>query len=25
MSLASWSPLTRYAEDRMIRDFLKWV
>ncbi len=25
MSLASWSALTKYAEDRMIRDFLKWL
>lgn len=25
MSLASWSPIQKYARDRMIRDFLKWV
>lgn len=25
MSLAAWAPLTKYAENIMIRDFLKWV
>ncbi|MCR9152517.1 MAG: NAD(P)/FAD-dependent oxidoreductase [Croceimicrobium sp.] len=25
MSLASWSAVTKYAEDKMIRNFLKWV
>jgi geranylgeranyl reductase family protein len=25
MSLASWGPVTKWAEDKMIRDFLKWI
>lgn len=25
MSLASWSPILKYAKDKMIRDFSKWV